>query len=638
MTDAVGNPMSLDFTWSFTTATGSIVSYTIWSDSATPAITADSDTSAVELGVKFQSGVSGYITGLRFYKSPSNTGTHVGNLWTSTGTLLASVTFTNETASGWQRMPLATPVAITANTTYVASYHTNVGRYSADLNYFATSGFANPPLTALANSQSANGVYRYGSTSAFPNQTWNSTNYWVDVVFSPTLTADTTAPTVTAFVVPSTATSLTVPITTFTATDNVGVTGYLVNESSSVPSSSASGWLTTAPTSYTFASAGTKTLYAWAKDAAGNVSASRSATVTITLSDTTPPTVTSFTVPSTATTLTVPITALSATDNVAVTGYLVNESAATPSPSATGWSGTPQASYTFTTAGSKTLYAWARDAVGNVSASRSASVVITLPDGTPPTVTSSSPSNGATGVNTGTTVSVTFSEAMNPATITPTNFELRSASGALVSAGLTYNAGSNTATLAPTSPLGNSATYTARVKGGSGGVADMAGNPLGADFTWSFTTAAAVDAGPGGPILVIASPSNPFSRYYTEILRTEGFNAFAVVDIASVNSTLLAAYDVVILGEMTLTSGQVSLLDHLGQQWRQSHRHAPRQAACRPSRVDCQFFHTVGRVSPGGDFDRSGIGHRRGDHPVPWDRRLVQCERRLCLDPGDSLL
>ncbi len=93
---------------------------------------------------------------------------------------------------------------------------------------------------------------------------------------------DITAPTVTAFTIPATATSLTVSITSFTATDDVGVTGYLVTESSTKPASGAAGWTATAPTGYTFATAGAKTLYAWAKDAAGNVSNSLSASVMIT--------------------------------------------------------------------------------------------------------------------------------------------------------------------------------------------------------------------------------------------------------------------------------------------------------------------------------------------------------------------
>jgi hypothetical protein len=166
-----------------TSATTS-VPYTIWSSASVPGIVADPDTNAVEIGVKFRSDSNGVITGIRFYKSTANTGTHVGNLWTSSGQLLASVTFTNETASGWQQANFSTPVPISANTIYVASYHTNVGRYAGDNNYFATSGVDRPPLHALSNSTTGgNGVYRYGS-SGFPNQTYRASNYWVDVVFT----------------------------------------------------------------------------------------------------------------------------------------------------------------------------------------------------------------------------------------------------------------------------------------------------------------------------------------------------------------------------------------------------------------------------------------------------------------------
>ena len=99
-----------------------------------------------------------------------------------------------------------------------------------------------------------------------------------------TTTSDRIPPTVVSFTIPSTSTSLTVAISSFTASDNVKVTGYMVNRSSTKPSATANGWRTTAPTSYTAGSTGTTTLYAWAKDASGNVSASRSATVNISLS------------------------------------------------------------------------------------------------------------------------------------------------------------------------------------------------------------------------------------------------------------------------------------------------------------------------------------------------------------------
>lgn len=158
---------------------------TIWSPSTVPGTADANDNNSVELGVKFQANVSGVISGVRLYKGPTNTGTHVGNLWSSTGTLLASATFTNETASGWQQANFATPVTIQANTTYVASYFAPVAQYAFDSNYFA-SGVTNGPLHALANSEDpgGNGVFTYGASSSFPTQTFNATNYWVDVVFA----------------------------------------------------------------------------------------------------------------------------------------------------------------------------------------------------------------------------------------------------------------------------------------------------------------------------------------------------------------------------------------------------------------------------------------------------------------------
>lgn len=92
---------------------------------------------------------------------------------------------------------------------------------------------------------------------------------------------DSTAPTVTAFTIPSTSTNLQVSISSFTCTDAVGVTGYLVNESADAPSATGAGWTATAPASYTFSSTGEKTLYGWCKDAANNVSTSGTDTVTV---------------------------------------------------------------------------------------------------------------------------------------------------------------------------------------------------------------------------------------------------------------------------------------------------------------------------------------------------------------------
>ena len=169
--NAAGTAMASPYSWSFTTAAATtITTDTIFSSPATPATASYNGGGAVEVGVKFESSEAGYIDGVSFYKGTSNTGTHVGYLWSSTGTLLASATFTNETASGWQQVNFATPVAIAANTVYVASYLSPTGYFAYNNNYFA-SAVTNGPLTAPASSTvGGNGVYLYGTSRRVPDR------------------------------------------------------------------------------------------------------------------------------------------------------------------------------------------------------------------------------------------------------------------------------------------------------------------------------------------------------------------------------------------------------------------------------------------------------------------------------------
>jgi hypothetical protein len=220
--DAAGNTMA-PHTWSFTTAAPpGTCPCSIWTGSTVPATAAEADPGAVELGVKFRADLDGYITGVRFYKGAGNNGTHVGNLWTTSGTRLATATFTNESETGWQQVTFPTPVAVAANTTYVASYHAPLGHYAADGGYFAGGGADSPPLHALASGvDGSNGVYAYGP-GGFPSQSYNNTNYWVDVVFvtslaPPTTTTTTTTATTTTTVPPTTTTTV-APTTTTTTT------------------------------------------------------------------------------------------------------------------------------------------------------------------------------------------------------------------------------------------------------------------------------------------------------------------------------------------------------------------------------------------------------------------------------------
>ena len=182
--DLADNTMTA-VSWNFTTAaaSGSGCPCTIWPSTATPALADDPDNDGIEIGVKFRTTQAGAITGIRFYKGSGNTGTHVGTLWSRTGTKLASVTFTSESSSGWQEATFANPVAVAANTTYVASYYAPVGHYSISERYF-TSATTRGPLTALRNgTDGVNGVYKYGATG-FPTSGYRSSNYWVDVVLT----------------------------------------------------------------------------------------------------------------------------------------------------------------------------------------------------------------------------------------------------------------------------------------------------------------------------------------------------------------------------------------------------------------------------------------------------------------------
>ncbi len=183
------------------------------------------------------------------------------------------------------------------------------------------------------------------------------------------------------------------------------------------------------------------------------------------------------------------------------------------------------------------------------------------PDTTPPTVIARTPAPNASGVATTANVTATFSEQVTG--VSGATFELRDPANALVPAAVTYDSGTRRAILDPSSNLDPSTEYTAHVIA-DGTIVDGSDNALADDSTWTFTTAAPPppppNDGPGGPILVISSTGNPFSRYYTEILRNEGLNAFTAVDISSVDATLLADYDVAILGDVSVSAAQASTL------------------------------------------------------------------------------
>ncbi|MGE5608605.1 MAG: DUF4082 domain-containing protein [Bacillota bacterium] len=476
----------------------------IWSDTAVPAVAADSDTGSVELGVKFRSDVAGYITGIRFYKGLQNTGTHVGSLWSRTGTLLAQATFTSETSSGWQSVLFNTPVAIAANTTYVASYHAGVGHYAVDDGYFAVAGIDSSPLHALRDGEDGpNGVYRYGSTSAFPTNSYQSSNYWVDVLFA--ASADTQAPSITSRSPVSGATNVPTTTTvaaTFSEPIQSNSISFVLRDANNnvVPAvvsyNSATNTATLTPTAALAGSTGYTATVSGAKDLAGNTMAAESWSFTTVAVDSTPPTVIAQTPAPNATNVavnaSVTVTFNEAVDPATITtssfqlkngaivvpssvAYNATTHVATLTPTSTLASST---TYTATISGVK-------DVAGNaMTGSVNWSFTTVAMDATPPAVTGQTPIANATGIAITTSVTATFSESVQPASI---SFVLRDSKGNVVPANVVYSDSTRTVTLTPSSMLAYSTTYTATLSGAT----DLAGNVMTGAVSWSFSTIAA---------------------------------------------------------------------------------------------------------------------------------------------------
>jgi hypothetical protein len=161
----------------------------VYTGTETVAGPGENDTDPVELGTRFTVSTAGSVTAIRFYKNSANTGTHTGALWSSSGARLASVTFTGESKTGWQTARLSTPVKIVTGQSYVASYHTDTGRYAAKVG-----AFLNGATIGNATIRAQAGVYRYG-TRAYPSSTWQGAAYYVDALFTPQASTPTPSPT-----------------------------------------------------------------------------------------------------------------------------------------------------------------------------------------------------------------------------------------------------------------------------------------------------------------------------------------------------------------------------------------------------------------------------------------------------------
>ena len=315
----------------------------------------------------------------------------------------------------------ATSIVLTVNNENVTSKSSIIGTSdNYTVLYTPSTNLSGTVTVTLRASDLAN------PANSMTTETWSFT-------ISSSGTTDTTAPASPSISFGSATTSSQLATATISATDDTGVTGYYLSESSTTPSITSSGWTSvTSTTSYnanvnwTLSSGnGTKTVYVWFKDAVGNISASANTSITLNQTDTTAPTNPSISINSggaSTTTTSVTLT-LSASDDTGVTGYYVSESTITPSLTSANWvSVTSAASYSATAAftlsggsvgdNTKTVYVWFKDSAGNISASASDSITLTISDSTAPSSPSISIDSGASST-TSTSVTLTLSATDN---------------------------------------------------------------------------------------------------------------------------------------------------------------------------------------------------------------------------------
>ena len=184
--NASGTAMSGPYSWSFTTGAVAQCPCSIWQDGTPTGAVDSNDPNAQTSGVQFQARSSGYITGVRFYKEPDDTGAHIGSLWSSSGTLLASRDVQRRDRQRVAGAGLLLPGGGDRRGRRTWRRTSPAPGIPRRPRQGLASAVTNGPLTALAGG----GVYAYGSSNTFPTNVYNDNNYWVDVVYSPTSGTD----------------------------------------------------------------------------------------------------------------------------------------------------------------------------------------------------------------------------------------------------------------------------------------------------------------------------------------------------------------------------------------------------------------------------------------------------------------
>lgn len=272
-------------------------------------------------------------------------------------------TSVNHVAQWGQNIPVTPGKTYWVTVQYFASSSSSYGAlYVYDPTDWTLVGSSTSPMDNIPATNVSFGVEGGNAIGPWVTSWGNILMDWTNDQFP--LVPDPVPPTVTSFVLPPSSTSTTVNVATLTAADNVGVTDYLITESSSVPSATDPGWTANAPSTFTFTGAGTRTACAWAKDAIENISSPSCQTVAITLSDTVPPSAPTNLMVTGVTTSTISFSWAASIDNVGVAGYQIFRNGTKIATAATtsyeDANLVPGTTYTYTVT--------AFDAAGNISA------------------------------------------------------------------------------------------------------------------------------------------------------------------------------------------------------------------------------------------------------------------------------
>lgn len=349
--------------------------------------------------------------------------TEIPAIWSNTSVTISGTGTPADTTAPIVAITAPAEGATVSGTITVSATATdNVGvlgvQFKQDATNIGAEDTSSPYSASLNTASLSNGTHTL--TAVARDSAGNTTTANTITITVNNTVADTTAPSTPTNLSATAVSTSQINLSWSASTDATGVTGYTIYRNGTQLT-------TTTGTTYQHTGLSPSTLYTYtvsAYDAAGNTSSpstSASATTQATAqvaTDTTAPTITSFTIPNTSTSLTTTVSSLVATDAQGVTGYKITETPSAPLSSDAGWSSTIPTTYIFSNAGSKTLYAWAKDSAGNVSSGVQASTTITLPVVTPTTTTTTQQSQPTT-ISQNTNTSTPVTTTVPAPTITP---------------------------------------------------------------------------------------------------------------------------------------------------------------------------------------------------------------------------